>query len=279
MRPFDRELADAKVMGRLHAMLKADRGNADEAESMLVSAYSRLQDQDGKPHPLKYGISLALGELALSRGDPRKAMQLGQRSFNELSSRTPTIVVAVLLLIANGGMEAGEFQISSDALRDAKKVQTERGLPPLNARGVTRTSAALAAMQGDKALASTEFAALAERFAAEEAAPMSRLLSDVSKARILRLLGRSEEVGEVLTPWLRQSTNAELPLAIHGEILLLAGEAAIRTSMLDAAPLLRQASDLLRQNDVPTSPRLVRVDQALSVLAQAQAVTTSTGRP
>ena len=279
MRPFDRELADAKVMGRLHAMLKADRGNAGEAESMLVSAYSRLQDQEGKPHPLKYGISLALGELALSRGDPRKAMQLGQRSFSELSSRTPTIVVAVLLLIANSGMEAGELQIASDALREAKKVQTERGLPPLNARGVMRTSAALAALQGDKARASTEFAALAERFAAEQTAPLSRLLSDLSKARMLMLLGRAEEVSLTLAPWLHPSLRMELPRPIHGEMLLLAGEAALSTETEEAAPLLRQASDLLRQNDVPASPRLARVNQALSALAQTQTLTTSTARP
>jgi eukaryotic-like serine/threonine-protein kinase len=267
MRPFDRELADAKVMGRLHAMLTAERGKGAEAESMLAAAYARLPDQEGKPHPLKYGISLALGELALSRGDPRKAMQLGQRSFSELSSRTPTIVVAVLLLIANGGMEAGELQIAADALRDAKKVQTERGLPPLNARGVMRASAALAALQGDKARASEEFATLAGRFAAEEAAPLSRLLSDVSKARILMLLGRSEEVSQVVTPWLRPSPPMELPLSLHGEMLLFAGEAALNAGKPDALKLLQDASDILQKHDVASSTRLARVKAASLRLA------------
>ncbi len=269
MRPFDRELADAKVIGRIHAVLMAERGKGAEADALLTATYARLQDTDGKPHPLKYAVSLALGEVALSRGDAQKALEHGQRSLRDIASRTPTVVVAVHTLIARAGMEAGDIKAASDAVREAKKVQTERGLPTLNARGVARLSAAVAAIEGDKARAQTEFATFAERFTPEDAVPMSRLATDVAKARILMLLDRPEEVNPILAPWLRPLSAMELPVPTHGEILLLAGEAALSTNRAAAASLLRQASEILRQNDVPGSPRLARVGRAMGVLAQS----------
>ena len=267
MRPFDRDLADAKVIGRLLGVLMAERGRGVEAETMLESAYVRLQDVDGKPHTLKSGISLALGNVALARGDPRKALALAQRSLGELSSRTPSIVVAVLTLIASAGIDAGELQVASNAVREAKKVHAERGLPALGARAVARVSAEVAALEGDRARANAEFATVAERVASEEAAPLSRLLSDVSKSRILALLDRSEEVSLTLAPWLRPSPPMELPLPIHGEMLLLAAEAALNAGKPDALKLLQDASEILQKNDVSSSTRLARVRAASLRLA------------
>ncbi len=269
LRPFDGDLADAKVIGRMLAVLMAERGNGRDAQVALESAYARLRDVDGKPHSLRYAISMALGTVAMARGEPRRAMEHGQRSHAELASQTPTIMVAVLTLIANAAMEAGELQVASNAVRDAKKVHAERGLPILNARSVTRASAELAALEGDKVRANAEFALLANRVAAEEATPMSRLAVDMSKARILALLGRSAEVRATLAPWLQSSTSIELPVPTHGEMLLLAGEAALNTNDPDAARLLRQAEEVLGKNDVPTSPRLARVKRAMGLLAQS----------
>lgn len=267
-RPFDRELADAKVMGRLLSVLMAERGRGHEAQTKLESTYAQLPDVGGKPHALKASISLALGTVSLARGDPRTAMEFAQRSLSELTSRTPTIMAAALTLVATAAIDAGELQVARDAVHDAKKVQAERGLPILAARSVARVSAEVAALEGDKTRATTEFAIIANRIAAEDTAPLSRLMSDMSKARILALLGRSVEVRQTVEPWLLPSALIELPVAIHGEMLLLAGEAALNTYDVDAARLVRQADEILRSNDVPASPRLVRVQRAMGVLAQ-----------
>jgi ATP/maltotriose-dependent transcriptional regulator MalT len=264
MRPFDRELADAKVIGRLLAVLIAERGRSVEAQTILESSYSLLVDADGKPHALKSGISLALGNIALARGDPRKALALGQRSLSELTSKTPSIVVAVLTLVAQAGIDSGELRVASDAIRDAKKLQAERGLPMLGARAIARVSAEVAALEGDEARARAEFSSVSNRVAAEDKAPLSRLMSDVSKSRVLALLGHPGEVSQTLAPWLHPLPPFEIPVPIRAEVLLLAGEAALKTGSPDASKLLHQASEILRENELPDSPRLGRVKRALS---------------
>jgi eukaryotic-like serine/threonine-protein kinase len=264
MRPFDRELADAKVIGRLLAVLIAERGRSAEAQTMLESSYARLPDVDGKPHALKSGISLALGDMALARGDAQTAIVLAQRSLRELTSKTPSIVAAGHILIAKAGIDAGELRIASDAVREAKKVQAERGLPILGARAIARVSAEVAALEGDEARARAEFSSVSNRVAAEDTAPLSRLMSDVSKSRVLALLGHSDEVSLMLAPWLRSSPLMEIPVPIHAEVLLLAGEAALKTGAPEASKLLRQASEMLRANELPDSPRLARAKRALS---------------
>jgi hypothetical protein len=50
---------------------------------------------------------------------------------------------------------------------------------------------------------------------------------------------------------------------IRAEVLLLAGEAALKTGAPEALKLLRQANEMLRENELPDSPRLARVKRAL----------------
>jgi hypothetical protein len=105
---------------------------------------------------------------------------------------------------------------------------------------------------------------VSNRVAAEDKAPLSRLMSDVSKSRVLALLGHPGEVSQTLAPWLHPSPPFEIPVPIRAEVLLLAGEAALKTGSPDASKLLHQASEILRENELPDSPRLGRVKRALS---------------
>ena len=81
------------------------------------------------------------------------------------------------------------------------------------------------------------------------------------------MLGRSEEVSLTLAPWLRLTPPMELPLPIHGEMLLLAAEAALNAGKPDALKLLQDASEILQKNDVSSSTRLARVRAASLRLA------------
>jgi ATP/maltotriose-dependent transcriptional regulator MalT len=262
LRPYDRELADAKVFGRALAMLMADQGQAGEAQVMMQAAYDRLRDTDGKPHALRSSVTQTLANIALARGDAQTALTLAQRSRNELRTRTHSVQASVLTLIARAAIEAGDIKAAREAVTEARKIHAERGLPALSARALAQVAAELAALTGDRSGAEAEYAQLVQRFPADQAAqsaPFARLLVDNSRARVASSLGQWDEVARLLAPWLTPPAGATLPGSVRSETLLLAAEAAVNLRRPEATRLISDASHALEASDVPSSPRLARL--------------------
>ena len=262
LRPYDRELADAKVFGRALAMLMTDQGQAGDATTMMQAAYDRLKDVDGKPHSLRSAVTQTLANIALARGDAQTALRLAQRSRTELRSRTHSVQASVLTLIARAAIEAGELKVAREAVAEARKINSERGLPALSARALAQVAAELAALTGDRSGAEAEYAQLAQRFPvdhASQSAPFARLLVDNSRARVASSLRQWEEVMRLLSPWLTPATVATLPAGVRSDAMLLAAEAAVHLRLPEATWLLDDASRTIAASDVPASPRLARL--------------------
>ena len=89
------------------------------------------------------------------------------------------------------------------------------------------------------------------------------------RARIHTLADGRDAVVATLAPWIDGplGQGVELPKPIHGEMLMLAGEALMPSSPTDARRRLGEADAILRAVDAAASPRRARVRADLARVA------------
>jgi tetratricopeptide (TPR) repeat protein len=267
LRPYHRDPIEATTFGRTLYVVRAGN-DAAGAQLALETAYLKLRDTGGKIHPLKSGVSTALATIAQLRGDHRASLELSQRALAESDQRSPNLVAADSLAIANSALNLRELAIAENALNVAQKIHDEKGLPVLTVRTLERIRGALAAAKGGPAGSTAEPTAAAEPTPAEGSTPFSRLLRNVTRAQLSAKKGDWLEVKALCDPWLSGDSPYELPSYMRGQLLMLAAEADHRLNGTRAQVLLAEAQAIFERNDVPHSPRFAR----LRALAQTFAV-------
>ena len=258
LRPYHRDPIEATTFGRTLYVVRAGN-DAAGAQLALETAYQKLRDTGGKIHPLKSGVSTALATIAQLRGDHRASLELSQRALAESDQRSPNLVAADSLAIANSALNLRELAIAENALNVAQKIHDEKGLPVLTVRTLERIRGALAAAKGGPAGSTAEPTAAAEPTPAEGSTPFSRLLRNVTRAQLSARKGDWLEVKALCDPWLSGDSPYELPSYMRGQLLMLAAEADHRLNGTRAQVLLAEAQAIFERNDVPHSPRFARL--------------------
>jgi serine/threonine protein kinase len=268
LRPFERDRTDAHVFSRILAQVMTDRGKGAEAQALLEKAHAKLPaDAEGRPHAWLSSVSVALARVARARGDDASAFKFAQRSRAELRSRNPHVTVTVLTLIADTALQLGDVDAASNAVEEAKKIQSERGLPALSASLLRQSSAKLAVAKGEFA----EARALLqdpESQTADAQTPLDRLQTDLTKAHLLHATGQSQAATKALQPWIENGSTFELPLHLRAELYLLAGQAQIQTAPRHAMLHLAEAEKSASVSQLPTSAMLIAIRDAKRRLAQ-----------
>jgi serine/threonine protein kinase/tetratricopeptide (TPR) repeat protein len=269
LRPYHRDPIDATTFGRGWHLVRAGMGEAESAQRAMEAAYKKLVDADGKTHPLKAGVSSTLSTIAQLRGDTRTSLELAQRALQERGTRSPNLVAADSLTIANNAIGAREVKIAEDALQVAQKIQDEKGLPLLTQRTLERVKASLAALKGNAGVAVMPDDSAASAPEEEGGTPFSRLQASLARAKLSARKGDWNEVKASCSPWLINTGQYELPNYLRGELLMLAAEAEHRTSGGGARAMLDEATLIFSKHDVPHSKRLARL-QTLSDMFAAK---------
>lgn len=268
LRPFHRDPIEATTFGRTLYVVRAGE-DAAGAQLALETAYEKLQDSGGKVHPLKAGVSTALATIAQLRGDSRTSLQLAQRALAERDQRSPNLVAADSLAIANNAIGLRELTIAESALNVAQKIHDEKGLPVLTLRTLERVRASLAAAKGSPESLVFDAEVIPEPTTEEGSTPFSRLQRSISRAKLSANKGNWADVKAACDPWLAPGIPYEVPRYLRGELLMLAAEADHRLNGNRAQTLLAEARDIFERNDVPHSKRFLRL-QALAQMVAAR---------
>jgi serine/threonine protein kinase len=266
LRPFHRDPIEATTFGRGLYLVRAGRGDPEESQRILENAYKRLEDSGEKSHPLKAGVSTTLSAIAMARGDARASLELAQRALQERGSRSPNLVAADSISIANTAIGVGELSVAEEALRVAQMIRDEKGLPLLSVRALERATASLAAARNNPEATLPVDVAVATP-PEEATTPFARLQSSILRAKLSARKSDWSEVASACEPWLSNASAFELPVYLRGELLLLAAEADYRLNGSRARQLLDEAASIFERIDVPHSKRLLRLKTLSAAVA------------
>ncbi len=266
LRPFHRDPIEATTFGRALYVVRAG-DDAAGAQLALETAYKNLNDSGGKVHPLKAGVSSALATIAQLRGDNRASLELAQRALAERDQRSPNLVAADSLSIANTAIGLRELAIAEKSLNIAQKIHDEKGLPVLTLRTLERVRASLAAAKGSPESLPAEAEVASEPNTDAGSTPFSRLQRSISRAKLSAKKGNWADVKAACDPWLAAGSPYEVPQYLRGELLMLAAEADHRLNGKQAQMLIAEAKAIFERNDVPHSHRLARLQTLAQMFA------------
>ena len=260
MRTFHGDSVDGGGWGQRLQRLVAERGRIVEAESKLQSVYDRLAVKDGERFDRQAAVSLELARVAAARGDFPRALRLMQKHRAGIPSGLHTVIVSALSRTASSALATGNLPEARKLVTEAKAIAISQGLPLDHTRDLAAIAAETAAAEGNAEAALAEYTDFQARFPRQQHAALTRLSIDMSRARTFAALKRWTEVQASLSTWITDvlPQGQQIPVHMKGELLLLAGEAALSARAPDAARWLGEATAILQGNDVPSSARLER---------------------
>jgi ATP/maltotriose-dependent transcriptional regulator MalT len=167
----------------------------------------------------------------------------------------------VLTLIAQTAFVVGDVDAAAKAVQEAKKIQSEHGIPALSASQLRQISAKVALAKGELAEA---FALLheSEQQTHEANTPLDRLLTALVKAHLFHETGQLQAAAAALKPWIANTSGFEIPVHLRAELLLHAGRADAEIAPTRAATYLADAEKLASETQVPTSPLIAAIRAA-----------------
>ncbi len=267
MRPFDGALTDAKAFGRRAIVLMAERGRAGDADNAMSQVKATLPKPVGEPHRLDFPVAVAQANIALLRGDAHRGLEMARTADTLYDGKSPYTRAEIWTLEAQSHLALQDTASAEAVLRRARALIGDRVPPLAIAQGLSGVAVEIAAQKGDAPNMDGEYDAFRQRFPDYENAPLMQLQMDNSRARAHAALGRHAAVLTIVRRWL-DDPAVELPAASRGELALLAAEASLALRAADDARWLAVAEAGLAGNDVPTSPRLARLQQLRTAARQ-----------
>jgi tetratricopeptide (TPR) repeat protein len=263
---------------RSAAFYRLQRAQLLAARGHYAESYAQFDDVEAlRTGALdKFGLSprqvkAIRGLIRVGQGDAERGIAEMQDAFTDptpFARRTIVTPAVIHEYYARGYLMAGDVLRARAAIVRAHALAAEEGISPVRALWIALRDAEITAREGrpDLALPMVDEAVRKSGIAANSAEVQTQLA--LVRARIHVLAGQTDAVASVLAPWLDQplAPGVELPIGVRGEMLLLSGEALMQSSPATARRRLVAAEADLRQNDVPASPRLVRVRSDLARL-------------
>lgn len=271
LRPFRGKRVDSEIHGQRVLRLMADRGRISQAEKKMQSVYDDLEATENRPKDSYVTTGITLSDFAATRGDAMRAAHLIARHREPIPGGSHITHLLVLLRAARTALVLANMTEARRAVAEMRVLERERGMPVDFSLAIAATAAEVAAADGDGARALAEYATFHSKFPMSRVSPATQLLIDMSKARTFAALKRWPEVDSTLRDWSSKPLlpGQELPVAVKGEMLLLAGEAAQKMGKSEARQLLIEANEILTRIHVPTSAALARSKVLLAQLSSA----------
>jgi len=266
--PAKRDAAAALNRVQLANVLVA-QGRFDEAYAEYATA---LTSREAAKDTFAFSaaqVRVSRGGARITQGDAERGLQEIDAAYSERASFFPRSLVppaTVEEFSARGYLLIEDIARARAATDRAKGFAREQGVPAARGIAIALRDAEVTAREGRIPAALEIVDGLERDYTVGVKARESQMQIALVRARIHALTGDRDAVVTTLAPWIDGSLGqgVELPKAIHGEMLMLAGEALIGTSPADARKRLGEADAMLRAVDVAASPRRARVQAALA---------------